>query len=94
MSTRHSLAVLHNDDSVLERFHISSAFQVMTKPGHDALSWLSPDVALEVRQTMIDLVLATVCPPYLVSLRFPVSFIVDSIVVASPLRTYLSTEIS
>jgi hypothetical protein len=32
MSTKDSLAIMYNDSSVLENFHVASSFELMLKP--------------------------------------------------------------
>lgn len=55
-----ALAILHNDDAVLERFHVSSAYMVAQKPGREVFKWLSPEAQRRVRSLVINMVLATV----------------------------------
>ena len=58
--SHHPLAICHNDDAVLERFHVSSAFMVSREHGCEVFKWLSPDGYKRVRSLVIAMVLATV----------------------------------
>ena len=53
------LAVLYNDESVLENHHLAVAFKLLQIPDCDVLSTLSQKQRLSVRKMMIDMVLAT-----------------------------------
>ncbi|KAJ1548902.1 hypothetical protein HK405_013226, partial [Cladochytrium tenue] len=52
-------ALLYNDRSVLENYHVSSAWHVLTKDDCNILSGLPRDDARAVRDQCIDMVLAT-----------------------------------
>ena len=58
--SQHPLAICHNDDAVLERFHVSSAYMVSREQGCEVFRWLSPDGYKRVRTLVIAMVLATV----------------------------------
>ena len=53
------LAVMYNDESVLENHHLAVAFKLLQIPDCDILSNLSQKQRLSVRKMMIDMVLAT-----------------------------------
>ena len=53
------LALLYNDQSVLENHHCSTAFLLLRKPGANVLSKLDTDIQKEVRRFMINAILAT-----------------------------------
>jgi len=60
INTRSPEAILYNDSSVLEMFHISNAFRVMhNTPGCDITEFMSRDQYRQFRETMISVVLAT-----------------------------------
>jgi len=52
-------AVMHSDQSVLERHHLASAFKVLSQPGYRVLDKLSTVEYQECRALMIELVLYT-----------------------------------
>lgn len=52
-------AVQFNDISVLENFHCAEAFKTMMEPSHDILALLPPTQRREVRDLVIEMVLAT-----------------------------------
>ncbi|KAI9007088.1 hypothetical protein BC832DRAFT_530676 [Gaertneriomyces semiglobifer] len=52
-------AILYNDRSVLENHHLASAFEVMNRPENNFLRNLKKDTWKEVREFVIDMVLAT-----------------------------------
>ena len=52
-------AIRYNDRSVLENLHISESFLIMKRPHHNVLGGLSDKDRLEVRSTMVAMVLAT-----------------------------------
>jgi hypothetical protein len=56
----HPLAICHNDDAVLERFHVSSAYMVAREAGCEVFRWLTPEAYKRVRSLVISMVLATV----------------------------------
>ena len=51
--------VMYNDISVLENFHLASAWRLMQKPHHDPFGTLSEAQYTEIRQTVIEAVLGT-----------------------------------
>lgn len=59
IKTNSYLATLYNDRSVLENLHVSSIFELMKNPVFDILGNFSPAQRHEVRDTMIEMVLAT-----------------------------------
>ena len=59
IDTRHSLAVLYNDQSPHENHHMFLSWTWLTDPKQDFLASVAPDVKRRVRATVIDLVLAT-----------------------------------
>jgi len=60
INTRAPEAILYNDNSVLEMFHISNAFRVMhTSAGCDICEFMSREQYRQFRETMIFMVLST-----------------------------------
>ena len=59
INASHPIAVRYNDVSVLEQFHISSAFKVLSKPNSNILSDISIEEYRIIRKRMIECVLAT-----------------------------------
>merc|ERR1719369_2454575 len=59
INTSSELAVMYNDESVLENHHLAVAFKLLQIPDCDILSNLSQKQRLSVRKMMIDMVLAT-----------------------------------
>jgi len=53
------LAELYNDKSVLENHHCSAALKLLNKPGNNFIERLDRDKRRELRETIIELVLAT-----------------------------------
>lgn len=53
------IAMIYNDNSVLEQHHASAAFQTLLLPENNIVSALSPSAFKSFRQTVIDCVLAT-----------------------------------
>ncbi|KAG5508071.1 hypothetical protein GH5_07128 [Leishmania sp. Ghana 2012 LV757] len=53
------LATLYNDRSVLESLHVSSVFELMKNPAFNILANFSDEERHEIRETMIEMVLAT-----------------------------------
>lgn len=53
------LATLYNDRSVLENLHVSSIFELMKNREFNILAGLSDEQRKEVRETMVEMVLAT-----------------------------------
>lgn len=60
IKTSNNLAMLYNDISVLENFHLATAFRIMTEdPDCNILANFSSEEKLVVRKLMIDMVLST-----------------------------------
>ncbi|KAG5481078.1 hypothetical protein LSCM1_06756 [Leishmania martiniquensis] len=59
IKTRSYLATLYNDRSVLENLHVSSTFELMKNPTFNILANFSDEQRHEIRETMIEMVLAT-----------------------------------
>ena len=53
------LALVYNDQSVLENHHCSTAFQLMRKSSCNIFSGLSKSLSLEMRKTIVSCVMAT-----------------------------------
>lgn len=53
------LALVYNDQSVLENHHCSTAFQLMRGASTDILGGLSPAISAELRKTIVSCVMAT-----------------------------------
>ena len=53
------LALTYNDKGVLENYHVSQAYEVMTKPNTGILSGMSKEEHVEFRRLLVELVLAT-----------------------------------
>lgn len=53
------LAILHSNQSVLERHHLAAAFQLLGQPQFDVLAALDGDARAEVTALIVDLVLMT-----------------------------------
>ncbi|KAL8426595.1 hypothetical protein Efla_005172 [Eimeria flavescens] len=53
------LSIVFNDASVLENFHCSLTFRVLSKPSCNLFAFLADSEAREVRSKIIDLILAT-----------------------------------
>ena len=53
------LALMYNDESVLENHHLAVAFKILQIPACDIFSSLSNKQRMSVRKMMIDMVLAT-----------------------------------
>jgi hypothetical protein len=53
------LAELYNDKSVLENHHCSAALKLLNKPGNNFIERLDKEKKRELRETIIELVLAT-----------------------------------
>lgn len=59
INSQSSLALLYNDQSVLENHHCSTAFQLMRKPTSNIFAQLDKTVALEMRKIIVSCVMAT-----------------------------------
>lgn len=59
IASGHDIAIAHNDDAVLERYHVASAFEIVRRHKLRLFAWLSADQYSRVRATIIALVLAT-----------------------------------
>ena len=53
------LATLYNDKSILENVHVSSVFELMKLPRFNMLSTLTDEQRHDIRETVIEMVLAT-----------------------------------
>ena len=53
------LALMYNDESVLENHHLAVAFKLLQNPGCDILACLSAKQRQTMRKMTIDMVLAT-----------------------------------
>nr|CAD2140493.1 unnamed protein product [Meloidogyne enterolobii] len=60
MNTRQRLAILYNDHSILENHHVALAFQLtLSQPGVNIFAQMPRDDFVQMRQSVIDMVLAT-----------------------------------
>uniref|UniRef100_A0A183CBI4 Phosphodiesterase n=1 Tax=Globodera pallida TaxID=36090 RepID=A0A183CBI4_GLOPA len=60
MNTRQRLALLYNDQSILENHHVALAFQLtLSQPGVNIFAKMSREEFIQMRQAVIDMVLAT-----------------------------------
>jgi hypothetical protein len=60
INTKHSLALLYNDQSVLENHHVALAFQLtMATPAINIFAAMPRDEYGAMRQAIVDMVLAT-----------------------------------
>ena len=59
INTGSDLALMYNDESVLENHHLAVAFKILQNPACDIFSNLSNKQRMSVRKMMIDMVLAT-----------------------------------
>ena len=59
INTANTLAIMYNDESVLENHHLAVAFKLLQNPACDIFSRLSTKQRMSVRKMMIDMVLAT-----------------------------------
>jgi 3',5'-cyclic-nucleotide phosphodiesterase len=59
VKTQTYLATLYNDRSVLENRHVSSVFELMKLPKFNVLSAFTDDQRRDIRDTVIEMVLAT-----------------------------------
>ena len=59
VTTSSELAIMYNDESVLENHHLAVAFKLLQLPECDILSNLSSKQRTSVRKMVIDMVLAT-----------------------------------
>jgi hypothetical protein len=59
VATKHRLALLYNDKSPLENMHANFVFEVMKEEKSNVLETFTPDQALGIRRTMIEMILAT-----------------------------------
>lgn len=57
--TRHPIAILYNDKSVLENSHVAAAFQLIMEENLDLLASFSLEQGKHIRKMMVDMVLAT-----------------------------------
>jgi len=59
MATKHEHAITYNDQSILESFHIASSWALLLQDDYNFLRGLSREQYLELRDTVIQLVLGT-----------------------------------
>jgi len=59
VATRHEIAILYNDSSVLENFHISTAWKLMLSAELDPFAGFSSEQYTEARATMVYAILGT-----------------------------------
>lgn len=59
INTQSDLAILYSDRSVLENHHLATAFRLLSLPQFNFLSGTSKEVFREIREVMIEMVLAT-----------------------------------
>ena len=59
VASKHELALLYNDRSVLENYHAAYAFRLLRQAENNVLAGLSPQQYDEARKLIIDLVLGT-----------------------------------
>jgi hypothetical protein len=59
VSTRHKLALVYNDKSVLEQFHASKTFELLFKPQNNFLCDFSVETTNLLREWIIDCILGT-----------------------------------
>lgn len=59
VASKHELALLYNDRSVLENYHAAYAFRLLMKPENNILAHLPPRDYDEARKIIVDLVLGT-----------------------------------
>ena len=59
INTNSELALLYNDESVLENYHVSTAFKILQKEDCNILHNFSKEERTDFRKMVIDLVLAT-----------------------------------
>jgi len=45
VSTRQSLSIFYNDQSVLEQMHLAEAFRILARPGFDIMDGLDVEVS-------------------------------------------------
>ena len=57
--TENKLAILYNDISPLENYHVSSAWTILMQPKYNFLTNVNNSVKKSIRETWIDLVMAT-----------------------------------
>jgi len=59
VNSRHETAILYNDSSVLESFHVSRAWRLMLIKGQDPFDGFSKEQYTEARQTLVSCILGT-----------------------------------
>lgn len=59
INSQSNLALLYNDQSVLENHHCSTAFQLMRKPASNIFGELDKSASSELRRTIVSCVMAT-----------------------------------
>mgnify|MGYP002837278535 CR=1 FL=1 len=59
VNARHEYAILYNDSSVLESFHVSRAWRLMLTKGQDPFEGFAKEQYTEARQTIVTCILGT-----------------------------------
>jgi len=59
VNSKHDYAILYNDTSVLEMFHVSSAWRLMLTEGQDPFDGFTQEQCNDARQTIVTCVLGT-----------------------------------
>jgi len=59
VNTNDALAIMYNDKSVLENYHVAEAFKLMQSPAHNLLHALDAKQYREIRSQVVRMVLAT-----------------------------------
>lgn len=59
IDTQNPIAIAHNDQSPLERFHLAEAFRLLYSEGYNFVETLTRAQQTELRHMVVDLVLAT-----------------------------------
>ena len=77
------LALMYNDESVLENHHLAVAFKLLQRPDCDIFSNLNKKQRQTLRKTVIDMVLATDMSKHM-SLLADLKTMVDTKKVAGP----------
>jgi len=59
VNTNDELSIIHNDSSVLERFHASESFKMLRAPKYNIICNMQEEDKKYFRQSVIDMILAT-----------------------------------
>jgi len=59
LNTRNELAIIYNDKSILENFHVSETFKVILKEENNIFSEFTIDEYKDIRKRMIEVILST-----------------------------------